>query len=387
VLNQAENPEFQHLVEWLSTQFGQCEYMTGAPGTAVTNPAFQIRKGPPYDRRGLLPRTLSWMRYSGFAMRRLFASSGVNFLLATTNPPMLPHIAYLLKKTRRIPYAILVWDLYPDHIVQMKWMDGNHPIVLLWRKLNVLAFQHASVVITIGEQLARQIQAQMGDVPLPCPIEVIPNWSDTSAFRPVVKSDNAFATEHDQGSKLTVLYAGNIGATHQLESLIDAARELSTDAGISFLIVGAGLGRANLEARAKYVGALNVKFLDPVPHQQLPMLLACGDIAVVAQAPESAHLSVPSKTYNALAVGSAVLALTSATSDLAQLVTSSLIGEVCSPDDPHAIANAIRRMASDRAMLADMRDRARQLAVQQFSREICYSRFKDVFERCQLRQG
>jgi hypothetical protein len=107
--------------------------------------------------------------------------------------------------------------------------------------------------------------------------------------------------------------------------------------------------------------------MDYQPWEVIPRSLASGDVAVVAQSADSAHLSVPSKTYSALAVGSAILAITPRESDLGRLVLEEGVGWVCEPGDTEALTNVLTSLPGDREGLALAQTAARALAERRFS--------------------
>ena len=177
LLNQSQSPAFQHMMEQLSERMGPCLMLTGMPHPQISDEV-ELKTGPAYDRRGLGFRAWSWLRFMGSAINQTSFIGGKPFVLAVTNPPMLPHWAWLLRKTRGIRYGLLVWDIYPDHIVRQGWAGPKNPLVTSWAALNKRVLRDAEVIITIGEQMGNALRQQV-DPGTTLPIEVIPNWADT----------------------------------------------------------------------------------------------------------------------------------------------------------------------------------------------------------------
>jgi glycosyltransferase involved in cell wall biosynthesis len=387
VLAQAHGPGFQELIQHLASRFGPCLLLTGTPFDVPPDVPLTVRRATAYDRRGVGRRAVSWTRYLVDAARAMSARDRVPRVFAATNPPLLPHLAWALRKLRGVRYALLIWDIYPEHLVQMGWFRRSHPVVWAWAALNRRALLEADVVITLSESMAETLREGLGSNAGKCRVEVIPNWADTDVIRPLDKTTNPFAVQHRQTDKITVMYAGNLGATHDLSPVIEAAAALRGDTRLHFMFVGTGLGRDVLEKQAAAHGLENVTFCEPVPWAEVPAMLAAADIAVVAQASRSAHLSLPSKTYNALAAGSAILALTPANSDLARLVTGCGVGAVCDPDEIGAAVRSILRLADDPVGLAAARERARTAAETQFSAAVVRDRFSEVLARTLFAEG
>src|SRR5439155_7111250 len=71
-------------------------------------------------------------------------------------------------------------------------------------------------------------------------IAIAPLWVDTVALRPLAKAENWFAVEHQQVGKITVMYSGNIGFSHDVEALLAAAGQMRNDTTFHFIIIGSG---------------------------------------------------------------------------------------------------------------------------------------------------
>ncbi len=376
-VNQSHSREFQSLLERLAGEFGAGALLTGSP-YPTEQAGLKLVKGPAYRRTSLRTRALSWFRSSLFVFFYLLFCRRPRLLFLTTNPPFLPHLGRWVGRLRRIPYILLFFDLYPDHPVQLGWLSSTGWAAGAWRRANGKAMRQAGAVVAIGEGMAAQLQKQATGAN----VAVVPLWTDTDFLKPLPKEENPFAREHGQVGRITVMYSGNIGKTHGVETLVKAAALLSDLEPVSFLVVGDGLGLPEARREAAELGVRNLSFLPFQPWETLPFSLAAGDIAVVLQSPGTESLSVPSKTYNFLAAGSAVVACTAPDSDLARLVGERGVGLVVPPGDAGALAEAIRRLAGDKRMLAAMRTAARQTAESRYSLPAAVASFGNLFRRC-----
>ena len=71
---------------------------------------------------------------------------------------------------------------------------------------------------------------------------------------------------------------------------------------------------------------------------------------------------MPSKLYSILAAGRPVLVVAPLECDAARIVRESGCGITADPDDPVAVASAIRELRNDPARLAEMGRRSRETA-------------------------
>ncbi len=374
VLNQSQSPSFQKLIARLAESLGPCLLLTGMPHPNAS-PHLHVEAGPAYQRQSTRSRLRSWTLFMAFAAKRVALISGKPFVLSVTNPPMLPHLGLSLARLKGWRTGILVWDLYPEHIVEQGWLSARNPIVRAWALGNRLAYKRANAIIALGDGMAGAIAHQARQE---LAIAVIPNWADTSWLKPIEKHANPFAQTHCTLDAITVLYSGNLGASHSLDALLLAAKELADLPRLEFLIIGEGLRTQEIKMQAEALGLRNLKLLPYQPWDQIPYSLSVGDIAVVSQEKGTEHLSVPSKTYSALAVGSAILALTQKGSDLANLVEDHQVGVVCQASDATQIASAIRSFVEKPEALRQCQQRARVAATTHYSEDAVFSQFKKV---------
>jgi glycosyltransferase involved in cell wall biosynthesis len=208
-------------------------------------------------------------------------------------------------------------------------------------------------------------------------ISIIPNWVDTNLVYPV-KEKNAFRERHQLGSDFVVMYSGNLGMSQRLEHFLDAANLLKEEREIRFLLVGDGATKPELIAHADSLDLKNVTFLDYQPKSELAISLSAADLHFVVLDPTIAGCLMPSKIYGILAAGTPMLASTIDQCELARLVREGDVGYVVAFGDPEAIAERIHWSATHRDELAEMGERARQLAVDQYDRSYITRTFGEL---------
>ncbi len=373
VLNQSQSPSFQRLIEAAAAPAPVC-FLNGQ-GLPTEREGVVIRPAPTYDRRSIPRRAASWLAYLGSALRAGHAEDA--FLLAVTNPPFLPHVAWGLARSRRRRYGLLIWDIYPEHLHQIGWLKPSSPISRAFTHLNTRALEGADFVVTLGDRMAETLRRGRDLQNL----HVIPNGADTELLRPLPRAENPLrARLNIQADQLVVMYSGNLGATHGLGGLLSAAEALQGDPSVCFRVVASGLGRAALERGVRDRNLSNLTLHDPVSWSDFPALQALADVAVVTQAPGTEHLSVPSKTYSAMAAGAALLALTAPGSDLERLVSEHQLGLACAFNAGAEITQALRRWRAAPSELQEHQQRARALAVAEYSDTRLTARWRGLLQ-------
>jgi colanic acid biosynthesis glycosyl transferase WcaI len=233
--------------------------------------------------------------------------------------------------------------------------------------------RQADRVITISPDLARTL-AQYG----PQSVDIVPTWVDTDRIKPLPKDQNPFARRHGLLDKFTVLYSGNLGAVHDLTLLPDIADRLRHQPAIQFVVIGDGLGRRRLQAECEQRGLSNVLFLAFQEEAVVPYLLAAAEVGVVALAAAGEGVSMPSKTYYAMAAGSALLGLCRHGSDLDRVITAHACGLTVAPGEIDRAVQALLDWQAYPDRLQVLRSNARQAAERLYSRTVCVPRMLQI---------
>jgi glycosyltransferase involved in cell wall biosynthesis len=300
-----------------------------------------------------------------------------HFVLITTNPPFVPWVAPLAKRLFGMRYALLVYDVYPDVLSRMGMIRRNGLIERFLRRLSGRSMQEAECVITLGEHMKATILAHLPPGQLVA-VEVIPNWADIEAIRPIPRAENPFALEHGLLGKFVVMYSGNFGATHDVESIVDAAELLTDLADVQFVLIGGGtrLKEVQLYVRAKALP--NLLLLGWLPAEQLRFSVTSADCLVVSLDAGYEGISVPGKTYTSLAAGAAILAVSPPQTELADLVRDEKCGLWVPPRSSADLAAAVRQLHGDRTLLARMKANSRAAAEACYNVAACTRRYREI---------
>jgi glycosyltransferase involved in cell wall biosynthesis len=173
------------------------------------------------------------------------------------------------------------------------------------------------------------------------------------------------------------------GLAQGLEQIIEAADQLRHDASITFVLVGDGPVKRALLSEAEARGLSNLKFLDSVPQDQMPSLIAAADIVLVplkTQIPGA----VPSKLYEAMASGRALVVI--ASGEAADIVSRNRVGVVVSPSDIQSLTRSLLDLVRNPSYREQLGAEARRAAITQFDRSVSIARFIRYLEE-QLGEG
>ena len=288
------------------------------------------------------------------ALRRIRRGDVVLFV---TNPPTVPFALAAACRLRGATPLLLVHDVYPHAAAAAGMLRRGS---LLWRvglAFNRRLYRAVKKVIVIGRDMGRLAQEVSGGR---ADVVFIPNWADVDEVWPAPRQENPILRARGLEGKFVVQYAGNMGRTHALELLAEAARRLRDRSDIHFLFAGFGAKRAWLESALR--DAPNATVLPRQERGALSDLLNACDLSVIAFQPGMSGVSVPSRMYNVLASGRPLLAVADADSELALLIDEEQVGWRVPPGDADALTARIEHAASHPDEVAAMGQRARVVA-------------------------
>ena len=171
-----------------------------------------------------------------------------------------------------------------------------------------------------------------------------------------------------------VLYAGTVGMSQGVGTLMDAAELLDDDAKIEIVIAGDGAEGPALRRRLAQGRLRNVTMLGRVPHERIPELYADADAAVVLLRDKPLFEgALPTKMFEAMSAARPLVL--SAAGEAASLVQEAECGLVVPPERPRELASALSDLASDRERAGRLGEAGRQAIVEGYSRERAIDRW------------
>jgi colanic acid biosynthesis glycosyl transferase WcaI len=385
ILNQMAGPMTWELAEDLGKALGPVALLTGHPDTLAkaNQKMVQLYPAAPYQRGNYVRRVLSWLHYLAQAFFWLWRMPRRSPLLLFSNPPILPWLGCLMRRLRGQRYAVMVHDIWPDVMVRLGIWPERHLLVRGWRALNRRAYERADVVMTLGEtmaaNLARQFDLHRAKHDR---IEVIPPWTDTDVIRPIPKENNWFAQKHGQVGKLTVMYSGNMGIAHDIETMLAAAQRLQAEPDVHFMFIGAGPRWQLVADTVRDQGLTNVTLLPWQPEAVLPFSLATAEVGLVSVEDRVDGLAMPSKAYYMMSAGAALLGLSRRPSDLQRVIEQHGCGIHVEPGSVESLIEAILQLCEDGELLDASRRRSREVAESVYSREVGGRRLRQILGCC-----
>ncbi|MDB2676663.1 glycosyltransferase family 4 protein [Amylibacter sp.] len=391
-LNQMAGPLFRELAEDLSANFlKRSELYTGHPDTLKfidKIETLKITKSPIYNRKSKITRILSWLKYTWFAFFKIIFASKGTLVFVVSNPPLIGPLALIVGKIRRLPYVVLIYDMHPDTMISFGVLREDSVSVRFWRFINKHVWEGASAVYTIGDVMAEKLAKQF-DVEKTKQkyVGVVPPWADTENIKPIEKTLNPLANEYGQLGFTTVLYSGNMGISHDIESILKAAKLLKHREDIKFLFFGEGEKWQSAYDFVEVEGLTNVQVLPFQPEARLPYTMSLGDISLVALDKGAEGLMVPSKMYYYMAAGSAIIGICQGRNDLSESLYKGDSGLIVLPGDYEKLTENIIYLVDNPNILQNFKNNARASSIAHFSRQVCMKKLQTYLLSITLTTG
>jgi len=310
-----------------------------------------------FPKLNILGRVVNQLTYFISALLYLVFKSGNRKILVLTNPPFLPFACLIAKVFRpRIKFALLVFDVYPDTAIQLQLLKKDSILAALWEWLNVRSFAAAEKIIVIGRCMKQVIlgKGSVAGLELETKVETIHIWSDDRVISTGPSSMPGIFEQHQLNGKFIVLYSGNMGRFHDLETILEAALALQEHPRIRFAFIGEGAKKAKVIDFIAAHSLANCVVGTYVPKEELGNLLRSASVGLASLMPGQEGLSVPSKTLGLMAAGIPVLAIMNPAAEIALLVAEQHFGRVIQPGDSRSLVGALVELEASPALCQEL---------------------------------
>lgn len=230
---------------------------------------FRITKVRTFDheKSNSIFRIINWFVFL-FGLVVLLIKEKTIFSNIVYSSPSLPAFlgAYLFKVKNKAKLILDIRDIWPLTIKKLANLKSYHPLVILLRFFEVLAYRLSDHIISNLEFFPNYLQKSK-------PFTWIPNGINLDEVsNPKELDDEYFAAIPDSG--FVIGYTGALGKVNCIANLIEAAKLLNNK-NIYIVIVGSGKDLNELKLMS--LGLDNVLFLPSVKKNQVQSVLSRFD--------------------------------------------------------------------------------------------------------------
>lgn len=255
-----------------------------------------------------------------------------------SSPFFLPFVVTWPPRFRKkTPTVYVLNDLYPDALVHAGMLKHGGWLERQLRRLPQYCFRQCEATIFLGSHLKTYAEEAYGRSKMG---RIIPVGSDATFV------GNSAPTPISAGGPIDILYSGTMGHMHEIDTMLEVIRQGSPQR-IHFTFHSSGVGYARFCRGITNLGnetSSNIALRGPLPDDIWSETLRRSPIGLVTLKAGAQNVSMPSKTYSALAAGQAILAICPIDSDLAELVLAHNCGWVVAPGRADELKSLLVRL-------------------------------------------
>jgi glycosyltransferase involved in cell wall biosynthesis len=293
-------------------------------------------------------RMAFYLSFMGLAAAVAPRAGSADVVVATSPPLFAGATGLAIARMNGAPFVLDVRDLWPAAAVSLDQISSGWSLRAA-ELLELWLYSQATAATAVTAPFCEHIDRVRGKPPA---TTLLPNGTLGVFF------DDTEPPERN-GRPFRVTFAGTHGIAQALPSILDAAGRVDGVAEFSF--VGDGPVKSALVAEAVERGLDNVVFHPQVPLGEVQPFLRESDALLV---PLAAHPTfadfVPSKMIDFMAAGRPVIL--SASGEAARILDRAGAGVAVPPENPGALAEAVRWLADHPAEAAAMGAHGREFA-------------------------
>lgn len=299
-----------------------------------------------FGKAGIIARGFDFVLFFAASAWRLLRMNRPDVIVCLTTPPFIALAGLLARRLRGGRLAIWSMDLYPDAPVAFGMMRPRSMIVRIASRIDRMCLSGADAIVALGRCMRDRLLAKGAD---PTRLRVIGVWSDETEIVPE-EGENPFRLRWSIGDRTLVMYSGNFGLGHDVETFLKAAERLRDDDRVRFAFVGGGKRKSEVDSFVRERGLENCFVEGHQPRAALGDLLTAADLHLVTIRPGVEGIMVPSKFYGVLAAARPAILVGAEQGEIARTIAEEHCGAIVPVGDVEALVDAILRRVEDPAL-------------------------------------
>ena len=246
------------------------------------------------DKRNFVARYYNELRYVKSCKKHFSANYDAVFIQSNNVA------GFAVREVKKkIPNAIVtfnVQDIFPYNASYSESKKKNGLAFKILAGIQRYGYSHSDHIITISEDMKDTLVTDGVDEDK---VEVIYNWSYQDNL--FVDIDCASVSDMFSPTYNNIVYAGNIGVMQNVDIIVEAAKLMSGDDSVWFHIIGDGVYKNKLEAKANECRIRNISFWPMQLPELAPAVYSSADVNIIPLVKDVFRTALPSKTATCLA--------------------------------------------------------------------------------------
>lgn len=348
----------------------------------IENIDYLIIKTPPYsgNNKHRIFNMIEFVRKLWKYSKMIADDFSPDVVIASSTYPMDIYPAKKIASYSRAKLIFEVHDLWPLSPIELGGYSKWHPFIMVVQHAENYAYKHASSVVSIWPK-ALEYMSMHGLTSekffyIPNGI-VIEEWDPE---KEIPEDLNTLIKELKEQNKIILGYTGSHGLANAIHSLIDSMKMLEQD-NVALVLVGSGPEKENLKQKVEKLNINNVFFSPPISKNLIPSLLDKLDILYIGlqHQPLFKYGICPNKLIDYMMSGKPIIQSYKAGINL---VEEADCGIVIEPENPNAVADAVRNLINQPAeKLKAMGENGKQYCLLNHDYKVISRNFLKILEQ------
>ena len=315
---------------------------------------------PKLGKQKGISRVLDYAFFYIGAVWRLARLPAQDVVVTMTTPPFIA-VAAIAHKLLRRRARVVLWnmDCYPEVVEATGIISKFGLLSRSMRMLNRWLFARVDHLVCLDTAMQQLLLSQYAPATRELPSDIVPNWEKASFFPPHSSVCSPWKGIWGLQDRFVILYLGNTGYGHSFETVLDAAKLLSTEP-VAFVFVGGGSRWDEIKAGAASRQLTNVRMYGYVPKEDTPSVMSAADCALITLDNSSVGIMSPSKLHSNLAMSLPIIYVGPQGSNVDDAIKTFGCGVSVRLGSPEEVASWVRLVMNDRNYHAALRNSARR---------------------------
>ena len=332
----------------------------------------------PHHKVNFIMRGISQLTLSALFFRKVTKYVSSLDAVVVYSPPLpLGLLGGMVKREYGAKFLLNIQDIFPQNAIDLGILRFK-PAIQFFEHLEKKIYALADV-ITFHSEGGRKFLIEKKNVP-ERKIVMVPNWVDIAAYE-AGAGTQSFREKWGLQGKFIFLFAGIFGPAQGLEFVLDVANELRDIQDAVFLLVGDGMVKEAIEARANELHLTNVVMKPFVSQEEYASLVSESNVGLACLSIKNKTSFVPGKLLGYMAAAKPVLAFLNKESDGFHLIEGAQCGYATTADNIGEAARLARTMYGEKNVLVAMGARGLQYAKEHLSRDRVVEKIETLLQQ------
>ena len=330
-----------------------------------------------FGKAGIVARIADFALFYLAAGRVVLFGKRADVVVCFTTPPFIALVGWLTRLLRGTRFVYWVMDLYPDLPVACGVMKPRGLATRFFEGVNRFCLRRADRTVVLGRCMEERV---LGKGVASTHVRRIGVWSDQSEIAPIPRDENPYRNEWNLGDRFVVMYSGNFGIGHDVDTMCRAAEMLRDDDRIRFVFAGGGKKKAIVEEFVSSRELTNCVLAPYQPREKLDQSLSVADLHLASLLEGVEGIMVPCKLFGIMAAGRPCCFIGHPASELSRVLAEHECGFTVRQGDAEALVSHITRLAGDRAEAQRLGDNARRALAEAYDRHAACEQWRGLLE-------